>query len=1049
MADQSKTYGIRMTADAQGLVGATKDVTAAQAALEGQLKQTAAAAKSTSDEAARFVARLKEEAETIGKTRAEMERYRMGQLGLSAAQRDSAEISIEEVQAYERKSQAMNTASGIALAGGAAILAYATSTALAVKHIIDESAQLHNLSQSLGVSAEGLSGYRYAMSLASVSNEEFEMGMKTLAKNISEAQSGAGDGAALFKLLGDNIYQAARQGQSLEQILPMLADAFSKFADGPNKTALALALFGRAGERMIPLLNQGAAGFRAAAEEAKEFGRIIGMDVARQADEFNNNMVRVNAVLDQTKQRIATELLPELNALAEAFIRGGKEGGTFKGVWEGLKEAFEPHPSAEVEARQKAYFDTRIADMRSRGVVAGGPTLEGQQLAALLQGQSRFGTGAGSRPTQMRNAVDPNSPFFEFAGAGIQKQAPPVPKADTGPSEYARLTGEISSMIGVLGLEAEATDKVTQAERTRMQIQSGVEAGTIKLTKAQQVELGQLLDTANGLELQIRQREIAKKALEEMYKSTDAQRQFLQSQADELKKLREHNEEIGLTTEQLGKLKVQRAEETLAIAEQNLALDNLRDASEQELEIAQKRVENAKEFVRLVREGSVKDVSAEQAKKATEEWKRTADNIERALTDSIIRGFDKGKGFIENFKDAFVNSMKTAVLTPIISPVVKPIATAISQAMESAIGSVFGSGSSSLLSGLSSLGGGAGGGGVYGPDDSGTGPEAGGGQTSKTGENLAGNLGAIGAFFAFAYSLDQSDREAKNAKLWLAGEPGSFHIGQADVRGGAANVPYYTSFAGALNDPKQFDQEMLRNLVQSQTGTFVSSGPGSSPQELVAMLMEKLAPAREKALELEALHARAQALLVQLGTTLQFSQAVAQFRERSDALLLSDLSPLTNQQRLDTARGEYSKLLDEARGGDTAALGNLSGGQESYLREARNFYASSPAYTAIFEGVRADSQSLIDQWNNRMAGNLVDQAQTFADMKVSLEDIAVNTADMAPAIAKAVEEVLAAQGAANADLVREQTVAIVQALIASGELVGRTVAGASEAAARA
>src|SRR5205823_3171892 len=162
-----------------------------QAGLEEQFKKITEASKAASAEAKNFVDRLKEQAATLGKTRAEAETYRASQQTLTGAQREGVDASIAQIAAHDRMQQTLVM---------------------------------------------------------------------------------VGTGAQLFKLLGNEIYEAARQGSSLEELLPMIADKFSQFADGVNKTELARALLGRAGERLIPLLNQGASGFAAAAREAKEFG---------------------------------------------------------------------------------------------------------------------------------------------------------------------------------------------------------------------------------------------------------------------------------------------------------------------------------------------------------------------------------------------------------------------------------------------------------------------------------------------------------------------------------------------------------------------------------------------------------------------------------------------------------------------------------------------------------------------------------------------------------------------------------------------------------
>lgn len=58
---------------------------------------------------------------------------------------------------------------------------------------------------------------------------------------------------------------------------------------------------------------------------------------------------------------------------------------------------------------------------------------------------------------------------------------------------------------------------------------------------------------------------------------------------------------------------------------------------------------------------------------SVEEWgneaQKQADEISQSLTDALMRGFESGKGFAQNLKDAFQNMFKTLVIKPVIQPI--------------------------------------------------------------------------------------------------------------------------------------------------------------------------------------------------------------------------------------------------------------------------------------------------------------------------------------------------------------------------------------------
>lgn len=86
-----------------------------------------------------------------------------------------------------------------------------------------------------------------------------------------------------------------------------------------------------------------------------------------------------------------------------------------------------------------------------------------------------------------------------------------------------------------------------------------------------------------------------------------------------------------------------------------------------------------------------RDAVAERAKRIVEEHRRAADEINRLLTDSILRGFESGKSFAENFRDTLRNMFSTLILRPVISFIVEPIAAVVNQGVASLATSATGS----------------------------------------------------------------------------------------------------------------------------------------------------------------------------------------------------------------------------------------------------------------------------------------------------------------------------------------------------------------------
>ena len=84
----------------------------------------------------------------------------------------------------------------------------------------------------------------------------------------------------------------------------------------------------------------------------------------------------------------------------------------------------------------------------------------------------------------------------------------------------------------------------------------------------------------------------------------------------------------------------------------------------------------------------------------------------------------------------------------------------------------------------------------------------------------------------------------------------------------------------------------------------------------------------------------------------RLAQAKDALKGYMNSLLLNEqLSPLTPMDRLNEAKKQYEAMLALARTGDVDAIQGLSGSSETYLKIAREIFASSSAYNAIFRQV--------------------------------------------------------------------------------------------------
>ena len=216
--------------------------------------------------------------------------------------------------------QAKNAALGFnnlkgAVAGfGAAIAGSAIVAGLGavIKKSIDAGDELFNLQAKTGVAASALIGIGNAAKLADVDVGTLGKGLTKLNVNLVKAAEGNEDLARKFKALGVDVKDANGQVVPADKALKQIADRFADMPDGAQKAAAAVALFGKAGADLIPLLNEGAASM-------EKFTYKVGEDFAARSDLFNDTITELGIKTQGFGMELTDALLPALQSILEVF----------------------------------------------------------------------------------------------------------------------------------------------------------------------------------------------------------------------------------------------------------------------------------------------------------------------------------------------------------------------------------------------------------------------------------------------------------------------------------------------------------------------------------------------------------------------------------------------------------------------------------------------------------------------------------------------------------------------------------------------------------
>jgi hypothetical protein len=190
------------------------------------------------------------------------------------------------------------------------------------KALVNSNAEFINLSASTGIAIEALSQLQKAAQVEGVDN--LAGGLARLEKAMGAAQQGSAVAQAAFLSLGISTKDlAAANGDTLAVYFKM-ADAFAKYADGANKSAIANTLLGRGQQDNIALLDKGSQGIKASMAEMAELGGTVTPQLAAQSKELTGNISKLGVALGGLANEALGPLLPDLIAFTVELEDAGK-----------------------------------------------------------------------------------------------------------------------------------------------------------------------------------------------------------------------------------------------------------------------------------------------------------------------------------------------------------------------------------------------------------------------------------------------------------------------------------------------------------------------------------------------------------------------------------------------------------------------------------------------------------------------------------------------------------------------------------------------------
>lgn len=623
---------------------------------------------------------------------------------------DSAKRVVDEATTSMKRAADAAKGALIGLAGAFSAGALIES----MKSAVDSLAELNDAALKTGSSIAEMSRMQQ---VAAAYGGDFAMVQAGVSRMVAKMGDDTSTAAHALAALGISAKDSAGNLRDGGTVLAEVAGKLAEYQDGTNKVALAIDLMGRNGAQLLPFLK----------DYAENVDKVTAADAAaaEQAKAFQDKIGELKNASAQFRQHLATEMIPQLfdyiallatmkgqsdgasqgtSALTTAmnwlgtalesiivlarnvayvFEQVGKEIGAFVAQGEALSRAAADLMRGDLAAA-KADFAQAIAihkDAQAQAEAARKALDQADQrtLAARQLSQAQQSVANPSNP--MLDKRYNSQAVLDYTSASADKAAKSV--EDLG-KKFDDLLAKIQGKSA--GLDADFFKNMdllaTQGAKAGLSLKQIVDLQG-QYIKQQPFAIQLEKDKQKAIE------DAAKantKAVDEMLAE---QNKAIETDYAQIKSAREYLDSINFQTQALTMNKTALAEATA-----------MRELERQGVVKGTAAYDAyAEKIKQAVIEKATVQASVDRAKEIEDYWRKATDDINASLTDALMRGFESGKGYAANLRDAVKSMFSTLVLRPVIQAVMSPVSTGIA----GMLGGPTAASASSLTSGVSLL----------------------------------------------------------------------------------------------------------------------------------------------------------------------------------------------------------------------------------------------------------------------------------------------------------------------------------------------------------
>lgn len=463
---------------------------------------------------------------------------------------------------------------------------------------IDAVDALNDVSDATGASVENISALQDVAARTGTEFAAVETALLKLNSVLSDATPGSKQ-AAILSSIGLSADEL-RKLDPAEAVLEV-SKALAGYADDGDKARLVQELFGKSAKDVAAFMKD-------LAEQGKLVASVT-TEQTQEAEKFNKALAVLKSNAADVTRTISIDLITSLNDLAKAFKDGEEAGkGFFEIVnsryWENVSKVYgNAGDSADGYRKRLTEIDQQLSGGESRLLVRN----------ALLREQAEL---------QAKLAATPVTAATDQTGAEDARLGRSKPKVGGLPKDTKEPKATTSRGLS----EAQRAEKELREYVLKIQRQTATEAGNL---------------VQAGIEANERWvADIQRSAQAATDARTAAAVQDLSAMAQSNEALALQVQEIGLTTEQLGALKLARMDEAIATREATLATAAANGLSYEEISALEQKIELLKKQRELTASGQIAQAAADtrtEQEAASKEFASTLRNDVKGALGAALR----------------------------------------------------------------------------------------------------------------------------------------------------------------------------------------------------------------------------------------------------------------------------------------------------------------------------------------------------------------------------------------------------------------------------